>query len=438
MGRLLATGRRHAPTAVASVIVVAVCTLLILDPKAALEGGTKGLDIFVRIVFPSLLPFFIISELMIGLGLVHFLGSLVEPLMRPLFNVPGVGAFAFSMGLAAGYPMDAVITSKLRRANLCTRVEGERLLAFTNTADPLFILGAVAVGMFHRPDAAWLLAAGHYLSSFLVGLLFRFHGRHEDASAPNLPWGASGRSAPGRSGSRPAAAVSRSLNGGPKPGYWRAAFQALVRARREDGRHFGRLLADAVEESMHTLIKICGFIMLFAAIVRLLEVSGALQPVATPIGWLLALFGWDPKLAPGMVAGLLELDIGTVMVANSGSPLPQALAVAGGIIAWSGLSVHGQVASIVANTDLRLSVYVLARLLHGVLGTVLTALLLRWWPLSGQAVSDAAAPTVGWPSLALGSALPLSWLPWALVLTATGALLAGSLALQLRGLRRRS
>ena len=40
------------------------------------------------------------------MGVVHFLGVLLEPLMRPLFNVPGVGAFALSMGLAAGYPMD--------------------------------------------------------------------------------------------------------------------------------------------------------------------------------------------------------------------------------------------------------------------------------------------------------------------------------------------
>lgn len=95
------------------------------------------MTLFLNVVFPSLLPFFILSEIMLGLGVVHFIGVLFEPLMRPLFNVPGEGAFVLSMGLAAGYPMDAVITSRFRKTEMCTRVEGERMLAFSNTADPV-------------------------------------------------------------------------------------------------------------------------------------------------------------------------------------------------------------------------------------------------------------------------------------------------------------
>jgi nucleoside recognition membrane protein YjiH len=48
------------------------------------------------------------------------------------------------MGLASGYPIGAKITGNLRREKLCTQVEGERLIAFCNTADPLFVIGAVA------------------------------------------------------------------------------------------------------------------------------------------------------------------------------------------------------------------------------------------------------------------------------------------------------
>lgn len=121
--------------------VAVVLTLsLVFYPEKALEAGIEGMDLFFRIVFPSLLPFFILSEVLLGLGVVHFIGVLFEPLMRPLFNVPGEGAFALSMGLAAGYPMDAVITAKFRRGQMCTRVEGERMLAFTNTADPVLSL----------------------------------------------------------------------------------------------------------------------------------------------------------------------------------------------------------------------------------------------------------------------------------------------------------
>ena len=110
---------------------------LVIYPQAAVQAAKDGLSLFLNVVFASLLPFFILSDIMLGLGVVHFIGVLFEPLMRPLFNVPGEGAFALSMGLGAGYPMDAVITGKFRRANLCSQVEGEPMVAFSNTADPI-------------------------------------------------------------------------------------------------------------------------------------------------------------------------------------------------------------------------------------------------------------------------------------------------------------
>jgi len=113
---------------------------LVLFPDTALEAAKDGMNLFLNVVLPSLLPFFILSEIMLGLGVVHFIGVLFEPLMRPLFNVPGEGAFVLSMGLAAGYPMDAVITARFRKGELCTRSEGERMLAFSNTADPVLTL----------------------------------------------------------------------------------------------------------------------------------------------------------------------------------------------------------------------------------------------------------------------------------------------------------
>lgn len=127
---------------------------LVLYPEAALHAARDGLKLFLDVVFPSLLPFFILSEIMLGLGVVHFIGVLFTPLMRPLFNVPGEGAFVLSMGLAAGYPMDAVITSRFRKGNMCTRIEGERMLAFSNTADPMLTRLSV------KTPAAHLRAAG--------------------------------------------------------------------------------------------------------------------------------------------------------------------------------------------------------------------------------------------------------------------------------------
>ena len=110
-----------------------------------------------------------------GLGVVHFMGVLLEPLMRPLFNVPGTGSFVMAMGLASGYPVGAMLTGKLVKNKMCNLWEAERLMSFTNTADPLFMVGAVAVGMFKDVRLGIIIALAHYISAFLLGFIMRFY-----------------------------------------------------------------------------------------------------------------------------------------------------------------------------------------------------------------------------------------------------------------------
>ncbi len=333
---------------------------LVIYPKEGVEAAVAGLRVFWEIVLPSLLPFFVLSEIMMGMGVVHFIGVLLEPLMRPLFNVPGVGAFALSMGLAAGYPMDAVITGKFRRSGMCSRVEGERLLSFTNTADPLFIFGAVAVGMFGRPDLGVILAIAHYVSSFTVGVVFKYYRNHPEPEA-------------------------RQAEAAVRKGMFRRALRALFEARREDGRPFGQLMGDAVKESISTLLMIGGFITLFAVMVRMLTVFKVMGLIMPVLGGILHLFGIDPKLAAAVFNGILEIDLGAMVTSQSGAPVTDMMMIASWIIAWSGLSVHCQVASVIHDTDIRMGPYVIGRFLHGLFAAFFT------WVLMGP-LSPVMAP----------------------------------------------
>ena len=332
------------------VCVVFITIATVRFPKDAFESAMTGLQLWWNVVFPALLPFFILSEILMGLGAVHFIGVILEPLMRPLFNVPGAGAFAMSMGLASGYPMDAVITARFRENRLCTSVEAERLLSFTNTADPLFMFGAVAVGMFGRPDLGIVIALAHYISSVLVGIIFRFHGRNQPNSAE---------------------AATTDFAGIPL-----RAFRAMIRARHDDGRTLGQLLGDSVKNSMNTILLIGGFIILFSVFLRILSVTGLTNFLNVVFVSLLSFIGYSDSLAPALVSGLFELDLGTMAASQADAPLAEKLAVASAIIAWSGLSVHGQVASIVIESGIRMGPYMVGRVLHAILAAVITIVLI--------------------------------------------------------------
>lgn len=347
---------------------VLITSLIIAFPDDSFRASLEGLRVWWEIVFPALLPFFITAEILMGLGVVHMMGILLEPLMRPVFNVPGVGAFALAMGLASGYPIGAKITGQLRTQRMCSRVEAERLLSISNTADPLFMIGAVAVGMFGDAQLGATLALSHYAASILLGLIMRFYGRNDDES--------------------------KKPKETRKSGLIRRALDELVSARDADGRSIGQLLGDAVRDSVSTLLLVGGFIILFSVVTRIVSVVGITQMIAAPLSAALKPFGVDPSLMDPLVKGFFEITIGCDAASKATASLFSRVITASAVIAWSGLSVHAQVASLIHKTDIRLHAYIGARVIHSVLAAGVSVLILHF--------GGVPKPASGFPVLAAG------------------------------------
>ena len=102
-------------TLMIAVLLLSFTAAVITHPQESFDASKSGLAMWWEVVFPSLLPFFILSELLIGFGVVRFVGLLLEPFMRPVFRVPGVGGFVLAMGMASGNPAGAKLTSRLRQ-----------------------------------------------------------------------------------------------------------------------------------------------------------------------------------------------------------------------------------------------------------------------------------------------------------------------------------
>ncbi|MBC7105085.1 MAG: sporulation integral membrane protein YlbJ, partial [Firmicutes bacterium] len=301
---------------------------MVLRPESVYRGASMGLALWWQVVLPSLLPFFIVSEILLAVGFVHFLGLLLEPVMRPVFRLPGAASFGLAIGYTSGYPIGAMIGARLRQEGLCTREEAEHLVAFTNNASPLFLLVAVAVGFFGQPALGPLLAAAHYGANLTLG----------------LAWG-----------------WVRALCGSP-PGSHAARPAAVPVPPAPPG-----LLAAAVRRALDAQLIIGGFMALCGVVIQLLTALGALDLLQGALGLLFLPLGVDRALLPALGAGLLELSIGTRLVTQAPAPLDQQLAAAAFITGWGGLSVHLQAAAFLQPAGLRLWPFALARLLHGYL-----------------------------------------------------------------------
>ncbi|MFF2457365.1 sporulation integral membrane protein YlbJ [Peribacillus simplex] len=326
---------------------------LIIFPQESFEASKGGLNIWWTIVFPSLLPFLILSELLISFGVVRFIGVMLEPFMRPLFRVPGVGGFVWAMGLASGFPAGAKFTVRLRQEEQLTRIEAERLVCFTNSSNPLFLFVAVAVGFFHNPHLGIILALSHYLGNFCVGIIMRFYRWKEEKSHTN------------------AMAKLPSI---------RLAFSQMHRTRIKETRPFGRLLGDAVLSSIQTLLMIGGFIILFSVVNKLLFHMNITGLLANVVGGILHIFNFPDSLSLPFISGMFEMTLGSKLTSTAeDATLFQQTVMTSFILAFNGFSIQAQVASIIAATDIRFTPFILARIAHGLLASIITILL--WEPL---------------------------------------------------------
>lgn len=164
-----------------AIIPICICIFtlfLLLFSNDNLSAAKKGISLWSSSVLPSLLPFFIATELISHTNIVPIIGNFLNPIMRPLFNVPGEGAFALVLGFISGYPVGAKTVSNLKESGACSDVEAERLIAFTNNSGPLFIIGTIGIGIFLDAKIGFILLLSHVLAALTVGFIFRFWKRN--------------------------------------------------------------------------------------------------------------------------------------------------------------------------------------------------------------------------------------------------------------------
>ena len=86
-----------------TIVIFLIC--IVCFSSSSLETARNSFMLWVNNVVPSLLPFFICIELLKQTNFIEVVGKALNPIMYPLFNVPGCGAFALTMGITSGYPV---------------------------------------------------------------------------------------------------------------------------------------------------------------------------------------------------------------------------------------------------------------------------------------------------------------------------------------------
>lgn len=112
---------------------------ILVYPAEALKAAREGLNLWLNVMIPTLLPFLILTGILVQTGLIsRLLASFKKP-WKIIFGSSPAGAYAVLVGMLCGYPMGAKTASDLYENGQITKKEAEYLLTFVNQPSPVFV-----------------------------------------------------------------------------------------------------------------------------------------------------------------------------------------------------------------------------------------------------------------------------------------------------------
>lgn len=294
--------------------------IMLIKPHETFLGASEGLLLWFQIVLPTLLPFIIVTNLLVRTNTMSYISRTLAPVIRPFFHTSSNGTFVVLAGFLCGYPMGAKVTADLISSSRISKNEGAYLLSFCNNTSPMFVLNYVVLKSLNREDLLIPSIVIVFLSPILCSFLFRFYyfrlyNRKSDvkppASVPHI--------------------------------------------------HFDfQVLDDTIMNGFETITKVGGYIILFSIFLTLAKKL----PFQSDI--------WNYILLPS-----LEITNGISMLAAGTIPFSYTFALIMGLISFGGICSIAQTQCMIQDTGISIVPYITEKLITAMVTSLLTFLYMQ-------------------------------------------------------------
>lgn len=145
---------------------------MLVFPKQALFYALTGLQLWFNKMIPTLLPFMILSGMMIQLHLNTSFMRFFSIFLYPVFRLNKQCLYVIFIGFLCGFPMGAKTCVQLYTLKRITKQEAEYLLSFCNNIGPIYFVSFV-LGIFPIQNKIPFLI-GMYGLPIIYGIFLRF------------------------------------------------------------------------------------------------------------------------------------------------------------------------------------------------------------------------------------------------------------------------
>lgn len=271
-----------------------------------------SMEIWKNNIFPTLFPFFILSDLLINYGFIEIVSKYFSPLMK-LFKIKSECAFIFVLSIFSGFPSNSKYTKELYDKGLINEYEATKVLLFTHFSNPLFILGTLT--LFLNKRLALIILICHYLGNIIVGIIFRNYHPSLNSNKVNN---------------------KKELN----------------------NKSFIEILTNSITKTIDTLLLLLGIITTFLVITTIIDSNLDL-----------------PNIIQYILNGIIEMTQGLKYVSMLNININLKAVISTFFLSFGGICIHVQVKSILKGTNIKYLPYLFARIIHGVVSSLLVLII---------------------------------------------------------------
>lgn len=276
-------------------ILIFIMCFMLIDPVNGMNGVKSGLILWYDRVLPALLPFSIISYILVATNNLAIFSRILHPFIKKLIPVSPAGVYPLLAGFLFGFPLGSKIISQLFETEQLDRQEAQILLSVCNNISPVFITGymvhqCIGADRYMIPSLICI-----YLPSLLLGSIWLRRIKAESPYKKNE--------------------ASRS----------QITF---------------KIIDAGIMNGFETLLKLCGYIVIFSILC---------QP-------LILLQNKIPLLSLG-ISGLLEITNGVSYIGDCDLKTSWTFLLCNTFTAFGGLSGIAQTSSMISDTSLSMNSY---------------------------------------------------------------------------------
>ena len=161
-------------------MILLLTMLLLYYPQAATIGVSKGIDICLESLIPSLFPFLFVSTVMMNYGIFDKFSAKVGKLSKLIFDLPGDALPIIIMSVIGGFPIGAVLIKEAFEQGKISAQEGKRMLLFCVNPGPAFTISFIGCSLIGNSKAGLTVYVSTVLSSLTIGIISRFFSDEDD------------------------------------------------------------------------------------------------------------------------------------------------------------------------------------------------------------------------------------------------------------------